>query len=96
MNLESLLSAVSDHAFGDFSHVSPALLESGFSLEAIQAGKDPQAPHGEVFRVTHNSRKDAIGVLKLSAANSASKLMEDLAFSQEHRISVPKTHIFPV
>ncbi len=52
MNLESLLSVVSGHSFADFSHVAPVLERSGFSLEPIQTGKDPAAPHGEVFRVT--------------------------------------------
>lgn len=45
MNFESLLSVVSCYSFDEFSHISPALEQSGFSLEAIQAGKDPQAPH---------------------------------------------------
>lgn len=53
MNLESLLSVVSSHSFAEFDHISPVLEKSGFSLEPIQAGKDPAAPHGEVFRAIH-------------------------------------------
>ena len=95
MNLESLLSVVSGHSFADFSHVAPVLERSGFSLEPIQTGKDPAAPHGEVFRAIH-AWENVAGILKLSGANSVSKLKEDLVLSHQYKVSVPNTHIFPV